>query len=179
MPHYKPFVGEIHLWPVDSCHIGLLMRKGFLYHDVIKIPLSIIQWGRNSHAQNRKNCRDHVTYAKHHTHFSTTYYNAVSMRQEFENCRFGEKSTVVLKTEYQERPGDFVRCPNAMCLFHDDVIEWKHFPRYWPFVQGIHKGQWRGALVFSLICAWINGWVNNREAGNLNRHRAHYDVIVM
>ena len=70
---------------------------------------------------------------------------------------------------------------------HDDVIKWKHFPRYWPFVRGIHrspvnslhKGQWRGAFMFSLICAWINGWVNNREAGGLRRLRAHYDVIVM
>ena len=70
---------------------------------------------------------------------------------------------------------------------HDDVIKWKHFPRYWPFVRGIHrspvnsphKGQWRGAFVFSLICAWINGWVTNHEAGDLGRHRAHYDVIVM
>ena len=41
------------------------------------------------------------------------------------------------------------------------------------------KGQWRGALMFSLICARINGWVNNGEAGYLRRHRAHYDVIVM
>ena len=32
---------------------------------------------------------------------------------------------------------------------------------------------------FSLICAWINGWVNNRGAGDLRRHRAHYDVTVM
>ena len=39
--------------------------------------------------------------------------------------------------------------------------------------------QWRGALMFSLICAWINGWVNNRESGDLIRHRAHYYVIVM
>ena len=70
---------------------------------------------------------------------------------------------------------------------HDDVIKWKHFPRYWPFVRWIHrspvnsphKGQWRGALMFSLICAWIYGWVNNREAGDLRRHRAHYDVIVL
>ena len=70
---------------------------------------------------------------------------------------------------------------------HDDVIKWKHFPRYWPFVRGIHrlpvnsphKGQWRGALMFSLICVWINVWVNNREADDLRRHRAHYDVIVM
>ena len=44
---------------------------------------------------------------------------------------------------------------------HDDVIKWKHFPRYCPFVRGIHrwpvnsphKAQWRGALMFSLICA--------------------------
>ena len=54
-----------------------------------------------------------------------------------------------------------VRC------FHDDVIKWKHFPRHWPFVRGIprqpvnspHKGQWHGALMFSLICTRINGWV--------------------
>ena len=71
--------------------------------------------------------------------------------------------------------------------YHDDVIKWKHFPRYWPFVRIIHrspvnsphKGQWRRALMFSLICVWINGWVNNREAGDLRRYRAHYDVFVM
>ena len=70
---------------------------------------------------------------------------------------------------------------------HDDVIKWKHFPRYWPFVRGIHrspvksphKGQWRGALMFSLTCVWINGWINNHKAGNLIRYRVHYDVIVM
>ena len=66
---------------------------------------------------------------------------------------------------------------------HDDVIIWKHFPRHWPFVRSPvnspHKGQWRGALAFSLICVWINDWVNNREAGDLRRYCAHYDVIVM
>ena len=70
---------------------------------------------------------------------------------------------------------------------YDDVIKWKHFPRYCPFVRGIHrspvisphKGQWRGALMFSLICVWINGWVNDRDAGDLRRYRAHYDGIVM
>ena len=72
-------------------------------------------------------------------------------------------------------------------VYHEDVIKWKYFPRYWPFVRGIHrspvnsphKGQWRRALMFSFICAWINGWVNNREVGDLRRHRAHYDVTVM
>ena len=46
-------------------------------------------------------------------------------------------------------------------------------------VNSPRKGQWRGALMFSLICVWINGWVNNREAGDLRRYRSHYDVIVM
>ena len=46
-------------------------------------------------------------------------------------------------------------------------------------VNSPHKGQWRAALMFSLICAWINDWVNNREAGDLRRHRGHYDVTVM
>ena len=41
------------------------------------------------------------------------------------------------------------------------------------------QSQCRGALMFSLICARINGWVNNGEAGDFRRHRAHYDVIVM
>ena len=70
---------------------------------------------------------------------------------------------------------------------HDDVIKWKHFPRYWPFVRGIHrspmnsphKGQWRGAMMCLWSAPWINGWVNNRETGDLRRNRAHYDVTVM
>ena len=72
-------------------------------------------------------------------------------------------------------------------LLHDDVIKRKLFLHYWPFVRGIHrspvnsrhKGQWRGALMCSLICACINGSVNNGEAGNLTYHCAHYDVTVM
>ena len=70
---------------------------------------------------------------------------------------------------------------------HDDIIKWKHFPRYWPFVWGIHrspmnsphKGQWRGALMLSSLCAWTHSWVNTRDAGDLRRNRAHYDVTVM
>ena len=46
-------------------------------------------------------------------------------------------------------------------------------------VNSPHKGQWREALMFSLICAWTKCWVNNREAGDLRRHHAQYDVTVM
>ena len=42
-----------------------------------------------------------------------------------------------------------------------------------------HKGQWPGALAFSLVYVWINGWVNNRVGGDLRSHGAHYDVTVM
>ena len=76
---------------------------------------------------------------------------------------------------------------NQLWQIHDDVIKWKHFPHNWPFVRGIHrspvnsphKGQWRGAFMFPLICVWINGWVDNSEAGDLRCHRGHYDVNVM
>ena len=68
---------------------------------------------------------------------------------------------------------------------------WRHqmetFSALLAFVRGIHrspvnspqKGQWRRALMFTLICAGINGWVNDRETGDLRRDRAHYDVTVM
>ena len=46
-------------------------------------------------------------------------------------------------------------------------------------VPGQWRGQWRGALMFYLICARINGWVNNCEAGDLRRRRAHCGVILM
>ena len=77
--------------------------------------------------------------------------------------------------------------PSHIEYGHDNVIKWKHVPRYWAFVREIHrlpensphKGQWRKALMFSLICARLNGRVINREAGDLRRHRTHYDVTVM
>ena len=77
--------------------------------------------------------------------------------------------------------------PPRTGLSHDDVIKWKHFLRYWPAVRGIprspvnspHKGWWRRALMFSSIFAWMNGWINTREAGDLRRHLAHYGITVM
>ena len=75
---------------------------------------------------------------------------------------------------------------NCLLVWHDD-IKWKHF-RVPAHLCGEftghrwilrHKGQWRGVLMFSLICAWISGWINNREAGGLRRYHAHYNVTVM
>ena len=77
---------------------------------------------------------------------------------------------------------------------YDDVIKWKQFPRYWPFVRGIHrspvnsphKGQWRGALMFSLICAlnkrlskqsW--GWSFETPSRSLWRHCNEVPVLYL
>ena len=72
-------------------------------------------------------------------------------------------------------------------IYHDDLIKWKHFPHYWPFGWGIHwslvnsphTGQWRWTLMFSVIWAWTNGWVNNWNGCDLRRHHDHYDLTVM
>ena len=71
-------------------------------------------------------------------------------------------------------------------LVQTETSQWWHHQRG-PFSAllalcagiSVHRGQWCGALVFSLICAWINGWVNHREAGDLRSYGAHYDVTVM
>ena len=46
-------------------------------------------------------------------------------------------------------------------------------------VDSPHKGQWRGPLMYSLIYAWTNAWINNRDASDLRRHCAHHDVTEM
>ena len=115
---------------------------------------------------------------KYKRHFQI---NSFEQNVEYNNF-FNFSNDIIYRT-----PG-LVRLMNQQFRFiHDDVIKWKHFPRYWPFVRGInrspvnspHKGQWRGALMFSLICARINGWVNNGQAGDLRRYRVHCDVMVM
>ena len=78
------------------------------------------------------------------------------------------------------------------CNKHDDVIKWKHYPRYWPFVRGIHRvpvnsplqGQWCGALMCFLSAFWINGWVwwFETPSRSLRRHcndlHLHHQSII-
>ena len=103
------------------------------------------------------------------------------------SCRLSINSTEEVKWHGCPTCMTYMLETRCIYLLHDDVIKWKHFPRYWLFVRVNHrslvnfphKGQWRGALMFSLRCAWTNGWVNNRDAGDLSRHRGHYDATVM
>ena len=111
--------------------------------------------------------------------FISLYWDSPRVSKE-EQVIASHRSTDIVSYNFSSLPLNLILAP-------DDVIRWKHFPRHWPFVWGIHrsmvnsphKGQWRGVLMFSLICAWINGWVNNRKAGDLRRYRVHCDVIVM
>ena len=82
------------------------------------------------------------------------------------------------------KPYDAMRS-EPWALLHDGVIKWKHFLCYWPFVRKIHRsplnspheGLWRETLIFSFICAWLNGSVKNGVAGDLRRHRIHYPSL--
>ena len=92
-----------------------------------------------------------------------------------------EKVKVFCATSFKQTPFT-VKSLNWRQLF-----KWKYFPRHCPFARGLHwspvnpphKGQWHGSLMFSLICPCINGWVNNRKAGDWRRYCAQHDVIVM
>ena len=76
---------------------------------------------------------------------------------------------------------------NAINCLHDHVVNWRYFPRYWPFVRGFTGHQWIPPSKASDEELWCvlssapekNGWLNNGEAGDLTHHRAHSDVTVM
>ena len=149
------FVRGIHRSPVNSPHKG--QWRGALMFTLICARIN--GWVNNREAGDLRRYR---------AHYDVSVMGTSVPRMNL--LRLNEDASIL-----KRRP------------LHDYVIKWKHFPRYWPFVRGIHqspvnsphKGQWPGALTFSLICAWTNGCVNSRDAGDSKRHRTHYDVIVM
>ena len=70
---------------------------------------------------------------------------------------------------------------------HDHLIKWKHFPRHWPIVRGIHPSLVSSPTKASNAKLWCflwsvaekNGWVINQDSGDLRRHRTHYDVTII
>ena len=67
--------------------------------------------------------------------------------------------------------------------FHDDVVKWKHFPRYWPFVRGITGLLWIPHTKASDAELWcfleLNKRLSKQSWGLVRRYHAHYDVTVM
>ena len=190
------FVRGIHRWPVNSPHKGPVTRKMFPFDDFIMI-YTYLTWS-SAKLTRLKNAKMMCPIRT----FTLSKLIAKTLRPvmggggggggggqaEQIDCHDGmsENGTLTFSKT--------IACyllhaltVQSHCSWPGTELKWQHFPRYWLFVRGIyrspvnspHKDQWRGALMFSLICVWINGWVNNREFGDFRRHRAHYDVIVM
>ena len=158
-PHYWPFVRGIHRSSVNSPHKG--QWRGALMFSLICARLN--SWVHNRYGGDLKRYQIH--------------YDVIVMHNRLEPGN--HQCDRCLGSHWRS----YLLFPRP----HDDVIKWKHFTRYWPFVRKIHrspvnfphKGQLRGPLMFSLICAWTNRWANNWDAGDLRRHRAHFDVTVI
>ena len=75
----------------------------------------------------------------------------------------------------------YVHMPTLFIVTIEHIPNKDHIPLQWRHNDhdGVSNHQPDDCFAVSLICTWINGWVNNRETGDLKRHRAHYDVIVM
>ena len=135
-------------------------------------------------------------YTRHDYLFIKQEYWFISFYHiRLHNCHFYEWQLLMKSLRRWHRKRCFKHSSrHALCdelvlthASHDDVIKWKHFrvtgplcgeftgPRWIPHTKASDAELW----FFSLICAWINGWVSNRKAGDLRRYRAHYDVIVM
>ena len=94
-------------------------------------------------------------------------------------------------SHYRDGPVSYREC--TICTHSGDGFTWwRHQMETFSALLAICAGnspvtgifpaaqsQWRRALIYSLICARINGWVDNGEPGDLRRHRAHNDVTVM
>ena len=70
-----------------------------------------------------------------------------------------------------------IMTPSNRNIFRVTGSSWRESTGHWWILP--HVGQWRRALMFSLICVWTNGWANNWDTSDLRRHRVHYDVIVI
>ena len=123
-------------------------------------------------------CSAHLISACRYIHFW------INMLRNGLRIEFEMKFVICIKCVQHMMQGEFMMTSSSGNIFRATGPFCREFTgRRWieQFPWQI-KGQWRGALMFSLIlviCAWINSWVNNCEAGDLRCHHAHYDVIVM
>ena len=117
-------------------------------------------------------------------HLRYVLWNSTYHRSSPEHLRFSMEDIVVLSTS-------IVKPSISQTWDELSIAWWRHQMETFSALLAIcagnspvpdefpHKGQWGGALMFSLICVWINDRVNNNETGDLRRYRALYDVTVM
>ena len=140
------FVWGIHRGPVNSPHKGPVTRKMFPFDDVIMLGWVSVDKVRTIKTWLRNHCMEVTLYFPMIDQHRICYHKECEIITDFNYINI------------------IYLCLIIICA-HDDVIKWKPFPRYWPFVRGIHrspvnsphKGQWHATLTFSLICDRING----------------------
>ena len=157
-PASLAFVWRIHRGPVNSPHKGPVTRKMFPFDDIIM---------REVHSDIPCICI-FVAVAFYAKHIHKTHKYLCSAWLLIYRNKLGVGRNITDDTADDDWGTLRMILLGTWMVLHDDVIKWKHFPRYCPFVRGIHrsnsphKGQWRTALMFTLICTRINGWVNSR-----------------
>ena len=200
------FLRGIHRGPVNSPHKGPVTRKMFPFDDVIMWCLSSTQFNINIFSVGpQENILQSIKIHSYHSRriigkcrlqISGPFVRiakCMNMHVKYTHTLVGGfiiiisflNVTIYDDIGFYEMWVQFVH--TKYTYFHDDVIKWKHFrvtghlcgEFYRSPVNSPNKGQWRGDLMFTLICVWITDWVNNREAGDLRRDCAHYDVSVM
>ena len=113
----------------------------------------------------------------HHNHFNLSSYQTII--KKIKKFPQGLNWTLINEKSLWQSFFLYLLC---FLMMHDDVIKWKHFPHYWPFVhQWIPHTKASKAELWCFLWSapWINGWVNKHDPGDLRHHSTHYDVIVM
>ena len=160
--HFSPFLIEFH----QSVYLRVRRsRDSFTFKMEIHIPVkTIFTLERGAGAQPSLTLC--ATVAVYECSFTCFFSNVCCCGKSRTNQSFKQilskpqTGYVIYLNHFKTLLNDSVRAFPSSNM-HDDVIKWKHFPRYWPFVRGIHrspvnsphKGQWHGALMFSLMCA--------------------------
>ena len=155
----------IHRWPVNSPHKGPVTQKMFPFDDVI---MHCSMWPTQV-------CLSEIIISLLFGKARKAHFYSFMKNRLICHWPAGSRIQCLLFV--------YLQC-YLISPVHDDVIKWKHFSRYWPFVRGIHRSLWiprTKASDAELWCFLWPGpdWVNSREAGDLRRHRGHYEVNVM
>ena len=161
---------------VIKCQVTRLKQSHYCPSDTRPIPQLILfgskedSWGFVMHSGKENRCIlvqlfdlvIHMTLINHLLHQPPKWIQNTQV-----TCPWRKTCSIVCMRNHMmtSSNGNIFRVTGPLCgEFHRSSV------------NSPHKGQWRGALMFYLICAWTNGWVSNREAGDLRRHRTQYDV---
>ena len=150
---YWPFVRGIHRSPLNSPHKGR-WRGALMFH-----------WSAPEQLSKNRDAGDWLR--RHRAPYDVTVMMNVFPLWSLLRLR-ASANWITIDISWWRHQMEIFSTSLAICAGNSPIP-----------VNSPHKGQWRGALMFSFICARINGWLNNHEAGDLRRYRAHHDATVM